>query len=38
MGAIDVHEKVDPCAEDVVEKRGPRFTGGKLFVNPRGRR
>jgi hypothetical protein len=38
MGTIGVHDEVDPLAADVLEKRGPRFTGGKHFVNPRGRR
>jgi hypothetical protein len=38
MGSIGVHDQVGPLAADVRENRGPRFTGAKLFVNPRGRR
>jgi hypothetical protein len=38
MGTVGVHREIDLSAENVVEKRAPRFTGAKLFVNPRGRR
>jgi len=33
-----VHDEDGPLAADVLEKGGLRFNGGKVFVNPRGRR
>jgi hypothetical protein len=39
VGAIGVHDEFGSArAENCGEKRAPRFNGGKLFVNPRGRR
>jgi hypothetical protein len=38
MGTIGVHDQVGSLAKNCGEKRAPRFTGTKLFVNPRGHR
>jgi hypothetical protein len=36
MGTIDVHDEVGSLAQNLVEKRAPRFTVSSLFVNPPG--
>jgi hypothetical protein len=38
VGTVGVHREVDLSAENVVEKRAPRFTAANSFVNPRSRR
>jgi hypothetical protein len=38
VGAVGVHDQAARYAKYVEEMAGPRFTGVKAFVNPRGRR